>query len=217
MTRVPQPWGLNRMRFVMIFAASLTLASTAHASQVYTFLPGQGSEGSSMAVADGLQFQPIGSDFVLTNASILNGSSLLQYLNFGVAYDYTDASGNIFYRPDNSQYQLYVLGNTLGSISPQSVQEAVFSGLAELVSLGGGQYEFSGNLLEFATPGVAGLDGTGHVAFTFNTNARPGYQITGGTLTFTPNVVPLPASAVLFALGGLMTAAGRRLVSKSAA
>jgi hypothetical protein len=198
------------VRFHLIFVASLAITSPAMAGPDYSLLPGIGATGLPMASPEGLQFGT--GDFVLTDAPVRDGAGGLHYLDFGLAYDHTDASGDIFYRPDNARYQLYVLDGRLGPTVPTPMAAAVFFSLAELTSLGGGQYAFSGNLLAFLPVGSPAPNGVGRIDFTFNADAPAGYQVTGGTLTFSPNVVPEPSSAVLMALAGLATVAGRRIV-----
>jgi hypothetical protein len=199
------------MRFHLFFVASLAIASPALAGPDYSLVPGLDATGLPMGSPDGLQFDTGG--LVLTNAPVADRSGGLHYLNFGMAYDHTDASGDIFYRPNDARYQLYVLDGRLGPVVPDPIvptpiAEAVFSGLAELTSLGGGQYAFSADLLTFVPVGSPAPNGIGRIEFTFNADAPVGYQVTGGTLV----VVTEPPSAVLMALAGLATVAGRRVV-----
>lgn len=181
-------------RFALIFA--LCSASTASAGVVYDVVP-----SSSTTNINGLVFSPLGGPLIVTNTlSRKEGDTVTDYyLNFGLAYLRTDASGNVFFGA-SPLYQLYVLDGPLPPpVAPGIQAEGLFVGESEAVSLGAGRYDYRADLV--GRLGMAGpFDLIGSLDLLFDTTLPLGRQVEGGYVTF--SAVPEPASMALALIGG---------------
>lgn len=187
-----------RQIMMMIAAMFFTITTSAKGALVFDFVP-----SAQTTNINGIQFSPLGDRFIVTNTLVsqqLNAVSSL-YIDFEVNYNHTDAVGNVFYTPNSTTYQLFVLDQKLTSPpgpTPGIIAEDSLPGLSEVFNLGQGRYEYKADT------------GSGSIDFVFNTNSPLGYQVESGTYTYNGNATPEPSSLAMLGIGATIAAVGRK-------